>query len=341
MAKKVKAIALLSGGLDSVLAIALLQAQNVKITGLLIQTGFTGYREKAEPGIRNIRDIARELNIPLRIEDIHETYWDTLLNPVYGYGKHMNPCMDCHLHMIRVAARIMKEENADLVVTGEVLGQRPNSQLAHQMKTVLRESGIEGRLLRPLSALCLPPTIPELEGRIDRKALKGFQGRSRRPQLELAKELHVEHLAVAAGGNCFLTDAVFTARFRDLLRQYGKERFPREDIGLLRIGRHFRLSEEAYLIVSRNETEALLLQPFRTRHITFELENVIGASALGLGRFTNEDCRLAARILGRYSKAETGAQITVNIQEAEISKRIRAAALIPDDPLLKALRIDG
>ncbi|MDX9778200.1 MAG: hypothetical protein RBT43_05545, partial [bacterium] len=212
MAKKVKAIALLSGGLDSVLAIALLQAQNVKITGLLIQTGFTGYREKAEPGIRNIRDIARELNIPLRIEDIHETYWDTLLNPVYGYGKHMNPCMDCHLHMIRVAARIMKEENADLVVTGEVLGQRPNSQLAHQMKTVLRESGIEGRLLRPLSALCLPPTIPELEGRIDRKALKGFQGRSRRPQLELAKELHVEHLAVAAGGNCFLTDAVFTAR---------------------------------------------------------------------------------------------------------------------------------
>lgn len=341
MAKKVKAIALLSGGLDSALAIALLQTQGIEITGLLIRTGFSAQPEKTKPGVLTVSDIAKELGIPLRIEDIHEAYWDTLLNPVHGYGKNMNPCMDCHLHMIRIAARVMKEENADLVVTGEVLGQRPNSQLAHQMKIILRESGIEGRLLRPLSALCLPPTIPEREGRIDRKALKGFQGRSRRPQLDLAKELGVENLAVAAGGNCFLTDAVFSARFRDLLKQYGKEGFPREDVGLLRIGRHFRLSPDAYLIVSRNEEEERLLQPYRERHCVFEPENVIGASAIGLGNFNDEDRRISAQILGRYSKAKTAEHVNVILRGKDKSIKICAEALSPDDPLLEKLRIGG
>ncbi|NLA39761.1 MAG: hypothetical protein GX882_10395 [Methanomicrobiales archaeon] len=341
MKKKVKAIALLSGGLDSVLAIALLQAQGVQIIGLAIETGFCSLPKNTKTSPEGIEDIAKALNIPLRIENIHEDYWDTILNPKYGYGKHMNPCMDCHLHMVRVAAEVMKEENADLVVSGEVLGQRPKSQLAHQMKIILQESGIEGRLLRPLSALCLEATIPELEGKIDRSALKGFRGRSRRPQLQLAKDLGVEHLAFAGGGNCYLTDAVFSARFRDLLKQFGKENFPREDVRLLRIGRHFRISPLAYLIVSRNEEEEGLLQPYRQRHLTFDLENIIGATAIGLGSFGEEERRTAAKILSRYSKAKAGEEVKVIMREEGESIKIPVKALPKDDVLPEKLRVGG
>lgn len=339
MAKKVKAIALLSGGLDSVLAVALLLRQGVEVTGLLIRTGFTDHKEVAPDGKHSVTDIARELGISLRIEDIHEEYWDTLLHPAHGYGKHMNPCLDCHIHMVRVAARVMKEENADLVVTGEVLGQRPNSQLAHQMKIAVKESGIEGRLLRPLSALHLPPTIPETEGRIDRSALKGFCGRSRRPQLDLAKELGVEHLAAAAGGNCYLTNDSFSRRFRDWLNYFGEDAFPRSDIALLRIGRHFRISEEAYLIVSRDENEAKLLEAYCESNICFELKNVIGASAVGIGNFREQDYRLAAALTGRYSKAGDSQKLIVAVRYKEQYREIAVRALPHDDPALEKMRI--
>jgi tRNA-uridine 2-sulfurtransferase len=339
MEKKVKAIALLSGGLDSVLAIALLLRQNVEVIALLIRTGFTDHKEIAPDGKHRVSDIAGKLGIPLRVKDIHEEYWDTLLHPRYGYGKHMNPCLDCHIHMIRVAADVMREEQADLVVTGEVLGQRPNSQLSHQMKIAVRESGIEGRLLRPLSALHLPPTIPEEEGRIDRSALKDFRGRSRRPQLDLARELGVEELAVAAGGNCFLTNDSFSRRMKDWLKHFGESGFPRDDIGLLRIGRHFRLSASAYLIVSRDEAEAGLLESYRQRHCFFDLTNVTGASAVGLGRFSETDLQLAASILGRYSKAEENRTVRVSVSDNGQHRELFATALENDDPMLERLRL--
>lgn len=339
MGKKVKAVALLSGGLDSVLAVALLLRQGIEVTGLLIRTGFTDHKEVSADGKLSVSDIARELGIRLRIEDIHDEYWNTLLYPRHGYGKHINPCLDCHIHMLRVAARIMKEENADLVVTGEVLGQRPNSQLAHQMKTAVKESGIEGRLLRPLSALLLPPTIPETEGRIDRSGLKGFRGRSRRPQLDLSKELGVEHLAVAAGGNCYLTDSSFSKRFRDWRDHFGNEGFPREDIGLLRIGRHFRLSDRAYLIVSRDEAEAKLLEPYRKSHVSFDLKDYVGASAVGIGDFREEDLCLTAAVLGRYSKAESATEVAVLLNRSGGVREIRAKALAADDPRLESMRL--
>lgn len=339
MAKKVKAIGLLSGGLDSVLAVALIKQQGIEVTGLLIRTGFTDHKEVSADGKRSVEDTAKALGIKFRIENIQEEYWDTLLYPKYGYGKNVNPCLDCHLHMIRVAARVMKEEGADFVFTGEVVGQRPKSQLAHQMKIALAESGIEGRLLRPLSALCLAPTIPELEGLVDRTKLKDFQGRGRTPQLSLAKELGVENLAVAAGGNCYLVNPEYGDRFKDLLDQYGKEKFPQKDAPLLRIGRHFRISETAKLVISRDESEYHLLKPYIEGRYLFELENVIGGIGIGTGEFSQEDMELASRLLGRYSKAKADEEIQVHVSLDEKTWDINCISLSVDDPLIPEMRI--
>ncbi len=339
MAKKVKAIGLLSGGLDSVLACALIKQQGIDVTGLLIRTGFTDHKEVSADGKRSVEDTAKALGIKFRIENIQEEYWDTLLYPKYGYGKNVNPCLDCHLHMIRVAARVMKEEGADFVFTGEVVGQRPKSQLAHQMKIALAESGIEGRLLRPLSALRLVPTISELEGLVDRKKLKGFQGRGRTPQLLLAKELGVKDLAVAAGGNCYLINAEYGDRFKDLLDHYGKEKFPKEDMPLLRIGRHFRISESAKLVISRDESEYHLLQAYIPGRYYFEITNVIGGIAIGSGEFSQEDMELASRLLGRYSKAKTNEEIQVHVSLDEKTWNINCTSLSSDAPLILKMRI--
>jgi tRNA-uridine 2-sulfurtransferase len=337
--KKVKAIGLLSGGLDSVLAVALIKKQGIDVTGLLIRTGFTDHKEISADGKRSVEDTAKALGIKFRIENIQEEYWDTLLYPKYGYGKNVNPCLDCHLHMIKVAARVMKEEGADFVFTGEVIGQRPKSQLAHQMKIALQESGIEGRLLRPLSALRLEPTIPELEGLVDRSQLKGFEGRGRTPQLALAKELGVQDLAVAAGGNCYLIVPEYGNRFKDLLKQYGKENFPKEDAPLLRIGRHFRISENAKLLISRDESEYHLLKPFMKTRIVFELVDVLGAIGVGSGEFSQEDMVIASRLLARYSKASGEDEVKVHIHLLEKSWDIITTPLPPDDPLISQMRI--
>ncbi|MCD6336684.1 MAG: hypothetical protein J7M01_00435 [Candidatus Marinimicrobia bacterium] len=339
MAKKIKAIGLLSGGLDSVLACALIKEQGIEITGLLIRTGFTDHKEISADGKRSVEDTAKALGIKFRIENIQEEYWDTLLYPKYGYGKNVNPCLDCHLHMIRVAARVMKEEGADFVFTGEVVGQRPKSQLAHQMKIALQESGIEGKLLRPLSALCLEPTIPELEGLVDRNKLKGFQGRGRTPQLLLAKELGVEDLAVAAGGNCYLINHEYGDRFKDLLDQYGKDKFPQKDAPLLRIGRHFRISENAKLVISRDESEYHLLKPFKKGRYAFELIDVIGASAIGTGEFSQEDMKLASRLLARYSKADPDNEVKVYVELDDGSQEIVINPLSANDPCIADMRI--
>jgi len=339
MGKKVKAIGLLSGGLDSVLAVALIKEQGVDITGLLIRTGFTDHKEISADGKRTVEDTAKALGIKFRIENIQDEYWDTLLYPKYGYGKNVNPCLDCHLHMLKVAARVMKEEGADFVFTGEVVGQRPKSQLAHQMKIAMKESGIEGRLLRPLSALRLAPTIPELEGMIDRKKLKGFTGRGRTAQLKLAKELGVENLAVAAGGNCYLINREYGDRFKDLLEQFGKENFPRSETALLKIGRHFRLSDTAKLVISRDEDEYYKLLPFKPGRYSFELVDVIGAYAIGTGIFSEEDMRLASQLVARYSKAKSGENISVRVHSDNDMTEMQVTPLDINDPIIEQMRI--
>lgn len=244
-----KVVALLSGGLDSILAVKVIQEQQIEVLGITFVTPFfdAGNAEKA----------AKELNIPLRIIDITEEHLELVRSPRHGYGKYMNPCLDCHILMIKEAGRVMDEAEASFIITGEVLGERPMSQNRQALRIVEKRSEREGYLLRPLSAKLLEPTIPERKGLVDREKLLSIQGRSRKPQMALAKRYGLVDYPTPAGG-CLLTDPAFSRRLKGLFSR--QKEVSVGDIELLKYGRHFLSSEGSRIVVARNreENEALL-----------------------------------------------------------------------------------
>ncbi len=239
-----QAIALFSGGLDSMLAVLLMRKQQVDVLGLTFVTPFFN-ASKAKAAVRQIP-------IPLIIEDITEEHLQMLKSPRYGYGKNMNPCIDCHTLMLKLAGRKMEEMGADVIITGEVLGQRPMSQTRQSLYVVAKNSGYADDILRPLSAQLLPPVRVEREGRIDRSQLLGLSGRGRKDQMRLANEFGLTAYPPAAGG-CLLTDPIFSKRLRDLMVR-GEDRHLR-DYDLLKYGRHFRAEGGAKIIVGRNRAD--------------------------------------------------------------------------------------
>ena len=243
MTKKPKAIALYSGGLDSILAIKLIMDQGVKMIGIRFQTPFIPLKKKCE--------LDQNLKIPIVYKDMTADFMKRLIEPRYGYGKNMNPCIDCRLLMFQKAAQLMKEEGADFIVTGEVLGQRPMTQNKKCLLQIEEESGYGGLIVRPLSALLLPITQPERSGIIDRSKLMDIQGRSRKRQMALAVKWGIEHYPAPAGG-CKLTEPGFSRRMKDLLE---KGKFTQNDIELLKVGRHFSIDKMIKLVVGRNELE--------------------------------------------------------------------------------------
>lgn len=240
-----RAIGLLSGGLDSMLAVCVLREQGVEVLGLAFATPFFG----AEISER----AAAQLEIPLVVQDITEAHLEVVRAPRYGYGSGLNPCIDCHALMLRLAGRLMEERGFDFLFTGEVLGQRPMSQNRGSLTLVARLSGYEDLVLRPLSARLLAETRPEREGMVDRERLLGLSGRGRKPQMELAKGYGLTDYPTPAGG-CLLTDPIFTRRLKDLMALSGGNPSVRR-IELLKVGRHLRLSAHHRLIVGRNEAD--------------------------------------------------------------------------------------
>ncbi|MBC7106165.1 MAG: tRNA 4-thiouridine(8) synthase ThiI, partial [Firmicutes bacterium] len=237
-----KALALLSGGLDSMLAAKLIQEQGIEVIGVAFTSPFFG-PEKA-------RRAAEWLGIPLHVIDITEDLIPILIRPKYGYGRNMNPCIDCHTLMVRKAGELMEELGASFIVTGEVLGERPKSQNAAALRIVARDSGMEGYLLRPLSAKLLPPTVPEEKGWVDRERLMGIQGRSRKPQMALAEKYGLKEYPSPAGG-CLLTDPGLSRRLKGLLAE--KPVPEPKDLELLKYGRHFKSPEGARIVVARTK----------------------------------------------------------------------------------------
>ena len=230
--RRPKAVVLMSGGLDSTLAAKLLQEQGVEVLGVNFSTGFCVSDHKrataktgADPkkfrheGLR----AGADLGVPVEIVDLREDYLDVVFNPKHGYGANMNPCVDCRAHMLKKAKAIMEREGADFVATGEVLGQRPMSQRKDTMRLVEKDSGLEGRLLRPLSAKRLKPTLAEQQGLVDRERLLGLQGRGRRKQMDLIEARGISDYPLPAGGCCFLTDKAYARKFRDKMQHRGKE----------------------------------------------------------------------------------------------------------------------
>ncbi len=252
--RELKGVALLSGGLDSTLAVKMMLEQGIKIEAIAIKTPFCDYDCGKGCGHR-VKEVARELDIPLKTVYLDEDYLKMLKRPKYGFGSGMNPCIDCRSMMYSAAKEHMMKTGADFIVTGEVLHQRPMSQNPRALQIIEEESHTKGIILRPLSAKCLPPTKVEKDGWVNRGELCNISGRSRKTQLSLAKEFGLLDVPNAAGG-CLLTDPQFSKRIRDLMQHLDVDELPSvSDVELLKLGRHFRLSETTKLIIGRNETE--------------------------------------------------------------------------------------
>jgi tRNA U34 2-thiouridine synthase MnmA/TrmU len=236
---------------------------------------------------------------------VGEAYLDVLRKPKYGYGSGMNPCVDCRVYMFRLAGRYMQEAGAGFVVTGEVLGQRPMSQMRKPLSTIEAESGLEGLLLRPLSAQLLEPTLPELLGIVDRERLLRVAGRSRHEQLALASARGITEFSTPAGG-CLLTEPAFAAKTKDLFAH--EERPATKDMELLAVGRHFRVGLHTKIILGRNALENLLLEGHADREYTCIRPRFAGPSALVTGHWSDEARDTAVTLIVQHTKEDKRSQ---------------------------------
>ncbi len=306
----VRAIGLLSGGLDSTLAARVLLEQGIEVIGINYSTGFCmndHRRAMARPDedpkrMRNegLRAGA-DLGIPIEVLDAGEAYLRMVLNPKHGYGKRANPCIDCRIFMIHGAAEYMREHGGHFVFTGEVLGQRPMSQHMQALRLIEKECGLAGYLLRPLSARFLPPTIPEQLGWVDRERLLSISGRSRKEQMALSQRWGIQDYPQPSGGCCFLADESFAKRFHDKREHSRPEEIRREELVLLKVGRHFRLSPEVKIIVARDEAENHFLSRFEGLGWRFEALGCGSPITLVEGEPDEDLKRLIAAITARYS----------------------------------------
>lgn len=338
-----KAVALVSGGLDSMLAAKIIQDQGIHVEGINFYTGFCveghtqAIRKKDQDKIKrnNAIWVAEQLNMPLHIIDVVEEYKDVLLNPKHGYGANLNPCLDCKGFMVKKARAWMEEHGFDFIITGEVIGQRPMSQRRDTLPVIASESGANERLLRPLCAQLLPATLPEQEGWVDREKLLAFNGRNRKPQMKLAQDLGFEDYAQPAGGCCFLTDETYSRKLTDLWQARNKRDYEIDDIILLKIGRHLRPRSHFKLIISREEGETRFLEGYRSHFAHFYIASHSGPLTLIDGQLSEDDIELAARICARYSQGRNAEIVEVKFVPPGGETKTLQIKPLPSDDILQ------
>lgn len=321
MAETRKAISLVSGGLDSMLATKVILDQGVHVEGINFFTGFCveGHthairnRDKQKVKRNNALWVAEQLGIKLHIIDVIDEYKNVLINPKHGYGAHLNPCLDCKSFMVKKAREWMEKNSFDFIITGEVVGQRPKSQRRDTFPVVARESGAMDRLLRPLCAKLQPPTFPETQGWVDRERLHDFSGRSRKPQIALAGKYGFTEYSQPAGGCCFLTDENYSKKLVDLWKSRGEKRYELDDLMLLKVGRHLRPRPNYKLIIARDEGETKFLAGYRYRFAHVSTTSHPGPIALIDGEPTDDDLELAARITARYGRGRDMQQVEAEV----------------------------
>jgi len=332
MKDKIKAVALFSGGLDSILAVKLIQEQGIEVKGVNFKTPFFGLDQALIT--------TKNLDMDLEIIDITGELLEILKNPLHGFGKNMNPCIDCHTLMFKKAGEYMTKIGASFILSGEVLGERPMSQNRNSLSLIERESGLEGRILRPLSALLLPETIPEKEGLVNKNKLLNISGRSRKRQMELATRMDLKHYPSPAGG-CKLTEQGFSKRLRDLFNQ---EKYSLEEIDLLKLGRHFRLNRDIKLVVGRNKEENERLKDFfQEGDFLFKAKNLKGPISLikkGFklkNDFIDKSCQITARYCDRNEGEDEEVYINYYSASKELAKTRKVKPLREEE--LEILRV--
>jgi len=307
------------------LAVKAIQEQGIHVEGINFFTGFCveGHthairqKDRAKPKRNNALWVAEQLGIKLHIVDVIEEYKDVLLNPKHGYGANMNPCLDCKGFMVQKAVEWIGKKGFDFIITGEVIGQRPMSQRKDTMPVIAKESGADDLLLRPLCAKLLPETRPEREGWVKRENLYDFSGRSRKPQMALAKKFGFDDYAQPAGGCCFLTDASYSAKLTDLWRARGTRDYELDDVMMLKIGRHIRPGDNFKMIIGREEGENNFLSGYKKQFINMHATSHHGPLLLIDGQPNNDDLHLAARVLARYSQGRNENEVTVEMTDLE------------------------
>jgi tRNA-specific 2-thiouridylase len=320
--QKIRALGLCSGGLDSTLAGLVLLDQGIEVEWITFETPFFAAAKA--------RKASEKTGIPLTVKPIYPVYIKMLKDPPAGYGKQMNPCMDCHALMFKLAGEMMKENNFDFLFSGEVLGQRPMSQTRSSLQYVEKHSGFKGYILRPLSAKNLPETIPEKEGLVDRERLLDFAGRGRKRQIALAQKYGLTDYPAPAGG-CLLTDVGYSRRLEELFAH--QDACTEEELHLLKYGRHFRLNPKTKLIVGRTQKDNENILKYHNPQTDTLIDVKDHSSPLVLipGGGSKDVIYLAGSICVGYSKASNLMPIEVVVTTPQGQETIQVIGIPTSD----------
>lgn len=331
-----RAVALLSGGLDSILACKVMLEQGIELDALNYVTPFCTCTPKSN-SCSAAASAVRQLDISLKVINTSKEFLEVVKNPKHGYGRNLNPCIDCRILMFGKGREYMEEIGASFIVTGEVLGERPMSQRRGVMKLIEKEAGLEGLIVRPLSAVHLEPSIPEEKGWVDRTKLLGISGRSRKPQIELAKNYGIKDYPCPAGG-CLLTDPRFAERMKDLMQH--DPGFSLNDVQLLKLGRHFRLSPTGKAVVGRDDDENKKLTALsREKDMLLEDADLPGPLTLVRGSFGDEELSISAAITARYGKSRDLDHVRVSVLDKDGSQQTELQVRPADEETLDDLRV--
>lgn len=304
------------------LAALVLRRQGIAVEWITFETPFFS-ADKA-------RKAAELTGIPLIVNNITETYVKMLRNPSCGYGQNMNPCMDCHTLMFRLAGEVMRKKHFDFMFSGEVLGQRPMSQTKPSLRYVEKHSGFDGFIVRPLCAKNLPETIPEKKGLVDREQLLDFSGRGRKRQMQLAREFGLNEYPTPAGG-CLLTDKGYSNRLRDLFDH--QDQCSENELQLLKYGRHMRINDTAKIVIGRKKDENTSIIKYHNPHTdtVIRVKDFPGPTALLPGGGTNEVIMLTASICVGYSKAPSLEPVAVSVKSPQKEETVTVLGVAPKD----------
>lgn len=327
---KKRGLALVSGGLDSILAALLIKNQGVEVKGIHFLNGFeTGARKGSPSG-----EVLEKNRLDTKVIDVSRDFLEVVKRPEFGYGSSVNPCIDCRLFMLEKAGEILEEEDAGFLVTGEVIGQRPMTQNRQTIELIEERSGLEGMIVRPLSAKLLPPSLPEEKGLIDREKLLDIEGRSRKRQLELADEMGLEDFEQPAGG-CLLTDPNFCKRVKELWKRKEIEEVNYQEMMLLKYGRHFRLPDGSKAIVGRDKEDNEMIDKWSQGYLKLDVAGFPSPLTLLSPEASEKETEIAARLTAGYSQAREEEKVEILVEKNGEQSKLEIETFGPNEEKIR------